>query len=279
MWLLWQPFPIPAGRRAQAWRHEPAFRRPAHFHAEPEINLMARGTATFVVGEQRVPMLVGSLVGYPPGVDHYLECTSEDLELYVAGFQPALLAAFARERGSTLRFARPPTASTSAPSALAARRSGRRRPARTTELSSGSCSGCSRGWPNCGPCRAWDIELWHCSRRRRRSGARSLDFSNHTRKAAASLPQPLARTFRLARRRPPEAGPRDELTDSEAAAASRPPPRKNELRRRESTWVRDLRRSSRRGTATLPESARERDRRARPQTMGCGAPDPAPPAT
>ena len=107
MSLLWQPFPIPAGRRAQAWRHEPAFRRPAHFHEEPEINLVARGTATFVGGERRVPMSVGSLVWYPPGVDHYLECASEDLELYVVGFQPELLAAFTREHGSTLSFARP----------------------------------------------------------------------------------------------------------------------------------------------------------------------------
>jgi len=107
MSLLWQPFPIPVGRRAQAWRHEPAYRRPAHFHEEPEINLVARGTATFVVGERRVHMSAGSLVWYPPGMDHHLERASEDLELYVMGFQPELLEAFAREHGSAPSFARP----------------------------------------------------------------------------------------------------------------------------------------------------------------------------
>lgn len=107
MSLLWQPFPMPARRRAQAWRHHPAFRRPAHFHDEPEINLVVRGKATFVVGHRRVPMSAGTLVWYPPGVDHYLEQASVDLELYVVGFQLGLLAAFAREHGAAPNFARP----------------------------------------------------------------------------------------------------------------------------------------------------------------------------
>ncbi len=107
MSVLWQPFPMPEGRRAQAWRHHPAFRRPAHFHDEPEINLVARGSATFVVGRRRVPMSAGSLSWYPPGLDHYLEDASDDLELYVVGFLPELLAAYAREHGTAPRFARP----------------------------------------------------------------------------------------------------------------------------------------------------------------------------
>jgi AraC-like DNA-binding protein len=107
MSLLWQPFPMPARRRAQAWRYHPAFRRPAHFHDEPEINLVTRGEATFVVGHRRVPMSAGSLVWYPPGVDHFLEYASEDLELYVVGFQPELLAAYGRQHGTAPNFARP----------------------------------------------------------------------------------------------------------------------------------------------------------------------------
>ncbi|HOU92629.1 MAG TPA: AraC family ligand binding domain-containing protein [Polyangiaceae bacterium] len=109
MSVLWQPFPMPEGRRAQAWRHHPAFRRPAHFHDEPEINLVARGSATFVVGCRRVPMSAGSLSWYPPGLDHYLEDATDDLELYVVGFLPELLAAYAREHGAAPRFARPLT--------------------------------------------------------------------------------------------------------------------------------------------------------------------------
>jgi len=68
---------------------------------------VVRGTATFVVGQRRVPMSAGFLAWYPPAVDHYLECASEDLELYVLGFEPSLLAAFAREHGSAPSFARP----------------------------------------------------------------------------------------------------------------------------------------------------------------------------
>ncbi|HLV22401.1 MAG TPA: AraC family ligand binding domain-containing protein [Polyangiaceae bacterium] len=107
MSLLWQPFPMPARRRAQAWRYHPAFRRPAHFHDDSEFNLVVRGTATFVVGHRRVPMSAGSLVWYPPGVDHYLEHASDDLELYVVGFRPELLDAFARQHGVAPSFARP----------------------------------------------------------------------------------------------------------------------------------------------------------------------------
>ncbi len=107
MGLEWQPFPMPARRRAQAWRYHPAFRRPAHFHSEPELNLVVRGSATFIVGHRLVPMSAGSLIWYPPGLDHYLEEASEDLELYVVGFQPELLDAFQREHGMQPNFARP----------------------------------------------------------------------------------------------------------------------------------------------------------------------------
>lgn len=106
--LLWQPFPMLARRRAQAWRYQPSFRRPAHFHDEPELNLVAHGTATFVVGHRRVEMVAGSLIWYPAGLDHYLEAASDDLELYVVGFRPDLLAAYAREHGAELDFALPP---------------------------------------------------------------------------------------------------------------------------------------------------------------------------
>lgn len=68
---------------------------------------MVRGRATFVVGHRRVPMSAGSLVWYPPGVDHLLEYASDDLELYVVGFQPDLLAAYGREHGGAPNFARP----------------------------------------------------------------------------------------------------------------------------------------------------------------------------
>jgi len=68
---------------------------------------VVRGKATFVVGHRRVPMSAGSLVWYPPGVDHFLEHASEDLELYVVGFQPELLSAYGRQHGTAPNFTRP----------------------------------------------------------------------------------------------------------------------------------------------------------------------------
>ena len=44
---------------------------------------------------------------YPPGLDHFLEHASDDLELYVVGFRPDLLEAFARQHGDAPTFTRP----------------------------------------------------------------------------------------------------------------------------------------------------------------------------
>jgi len=105
--LLWQPFPMPKGRRAQAWRYQPAYRRPAHLHDQPEINLIVRGTATFVTGSRHVEANAGALLWYSPGLDHFLERASPDLELHVVGYEPELLDAFGREHSGIPSFVRP----------------------------------------------------------------------------------------------------------------------------------------------------------------------------
>ena len=104
---VFQPFPMLAGRRAQAWRYQPAYRRPKHFHEEPEINLVTRGRGTIQLGEREIEVRTGSLVWFPPGLDHYLATASQDFELLTAGFQPELMEAYTREHGQTLTFARP----------------------------------------------------------------------------------------------------------------------------------------------------------------------------
>ena len=87
---LFQPFPMLAGRRAQAWRHQPAFRRPRHFHADPEINLVTRGSCTLGLGERRLELTAGQLVMFQPGQDHELIDASPDLDLFVFALEPAL---------------------------------------------------------------------------------------------------------------------------------------------------------------------------------------------
>jgi AraC-like DNA-binding protein/mannose-6-phosphate isomerase-like protein (cupin superfamily) len=80
------------GRRAQVWRHQPSFRRPRHFHDEPEVNLVVRGWAKLGVGARELPLGPGQLVLLEPGVDHELLAASDDLELYVVAVRPELAA-------------------------------------------------------------------------------------------------------------------------------------------------------------------------------------------
>src|SRR5689334_4660767 len=67
---LYQPFPIPGAARGHIWHHVPATRRPRHFHAEPELNLIAAGRAAFGMGEAVMAVEAGDLLWWPPGQDH-----------------------------------------------------------------------------------------------------------------------------------------------------------------------------------------------------------------
>lgn len=82
---LYQPFPMPTQARAHIWRHVPATRRPRHFHAEPELNLVTGGSATFAMGEKLFPVVRGDLLWWPPGQDHVLVTASDDFDLFVIG--------------------------------------------------------------------------------------------------------------------------------------------------------------------------------------------------
>ncbi|MBN2574713.1 MAG: helix-turn-helix domain-containing protein [Deltaproteobacteria bacterium] len=82
---LYQPFPIPTRARAHIWRHAPATRRPRHFHAEPELNLVTGGSASFAMGEKLFPVVRGDLLWWPPGQDHVLVDASDDFDLFVIG--------------------------------------------------------------------------------------------------------------------------------------------------------------------------------------------------
>jgi AraC-like DNA-binding protein len=89
---LYQPFPLPGAARAHVWHHVPETRRPRHFHSEPELNLIAAGTATFGVGDMDVAVTAGDLLWWPPGQDHVLLKASPDFDLFVIGLTPTLSA-------------------------------------------------------------------------------------------------------------------------------------------------------------------------------------------
>lgn len=101
---LLQPFPFPRGCRAQAWRYQPQYRRPLHFHAEPELNFVWRGRARFVVDNRSFWVERGGLLILPPGVDHALVETSDDLEFFAIGFHPELVHAYAQAHNTVFGF-------------------------------------------------------------------------------------------------------------------------------------------------------------------------------
>jgi AraC-like DNA-binding protein len=76
---------MPTEARAHIWRHVPATRRPRHFHPEPELNLIAGGSATFAMGEKLFRVGRGALLWWPPGHDHVLVDASDDFDLFVIG--------------------------------------------------------------------------------------------------------------------------------------------------------------------------------------------------
>ena len=97
---LYQPFPIPGTARGHVWHHVPATRRPRHFHAEPELNLIAAGRAAFGYGEATLSVSAGDLLWWPPGQDHVLLDATPDLDLYVIGVTPAFSAHVLADRAS-----------------------------------------------------------------------------------------------------------------------------------------------------------------------------------
>ncbi|HET7541094.1 MAG TPA: helix-turn-helix transcriptional regulator [Polyangiaceae bacterium] len=77
-------------RRAQVWRHQPQYRRPRHFHQEPEFNLVVRGSCMVGMGTHQLTLAAGELVVFAPGQDHVLLGHSTDFDLFVVALTPEL---------------------------------------------------------------------------------------------------------------------------------------------------------------------------------------------
>src|SRR6266542_6643470 len=74
------------------WHRVGVVRPRAHRHAELELNLVVRGTASYVLGDRRYALTTGTLTWLFPGQDHVLVEESADHELWWAVFRPALVA-------------------------------------------------------------------------------------------------------------------------------------------------------------------------------------------
>jgi AraC-like DNA-binding protein len=74
---------------AESARNPPSLR--SHHHAELELNLVARGTVTYVTGEGRFTFGPRSLLWMFPSEEHQLVDRSNDAQYYVAVFKPELI--------------------------------------------------------------------------------------------------------------------------------------------------------------------------------------------
>jgi AraC-like DNA-binding protein len=63
-----------------------------HRHAELELNLVVRGSASYLLGERRYQLSPGTLTWLFPGQDHVLVDESADHELWWAVFRPGLVS-------------------------------------------------------------------------------------------------------------------------------------------------------------------------------------------
>jgi AraC-like DNA-binding protein len=64
----------------------------SHHHVELELNLVVRGTITYVVGKRRFTFQARTLLWLFPAQEHQLVDRSDDAQIYVAVFKPSLIA-------------------------------------------------------------------------------------------------------------------------------------------------------------------------------------------
>jgi AraC-like DNA-binding protein len=87
---------VRAGLDGRVVRHTVGDIRPRpHRHAELELNLVVRGSATYLLGDRRRALTAGTLTWLFPGQDHVLVDESADHELWWAVFRPSLVARIA----------------------------------------------------------------------------------------------------------------------------------------------------------------------------------------
>jgi AraC-like DNA-binding protein len=87
---------LPAGLDGRVVRHlagEVRLRR--HRHVELEVNLVVRGTASYLLGARRYELTPGTLTWLFPGQEHILVDQSPDHDLWWAVFRPCLVARLA----------------------------------------------------------------------------------------------------------------------------------------------------------------------------------------
>ena len=74
---------------AESARNPPKLR--SHHHVELELNLVVRGSITYVVKDRRYTFPPGALLWFFPAQEHQLVDRTDDAQYYVSVFKPALI--------------------------------------------------------------------------------------------------------------------------------------------------------------------------------------------
>src|SRR5687768_6799523 len=83
---------IPRQPGGWLWRYDYAGSvRQMHRHTELELNLVTRGSASYLVNERRYTLHRHTLIWLFPGQDHLLLDESSDYQMWIVVFKPRLL--------------------------------------------------------------------------------------------------------------------------------------------------------------------------------------------
>jgi AraC-like DNA-binding protein len=80
-------------REGAVWPFDDHYIRPPHFHGQLECLIVTRGTAWLHLGGERVRARAGQLCWILPGVPHVMSEFSDDFDMWVVQFDPAVVAA------------------------------------------------------------------------------------------------------------------------------------------------------------------------------------------
>ena len=89
---------LPAALNGNVWRyHNPAISNKWHHHAELELNLVTRGSGTYLLGNRKYQIRPGDLLWLFPAQEHVLINFSRDFEMWIAVFRHKLIKRIATD--------------------------------------------------------------------------------------------------------------------------------------------------------------------------------------
>ena len=106
---LWETLPLPQGCAGRVWYHtNPSKSVRPHRHAELEVNLVTRGTASYLVQNTRLDLKPGTLLWLFPNQDHVLLNKSPDFEMWIVVWTPDFTTSWCGKDAAPAQINAPP---------------------------------------------------------------------------------------------------------------------------------------------------------------------------